>query len=105
MTIDAVGPETYPFGQLVRLMAKILGSRARLLNGPPWLALIASRLMGLALADVMLTRDELQGLMSNLLVSNSAPTGQTLFSNWILANVTSLGKRYASEIGRHYSST
>ena len=105
MTIDAVGPETYQFGQLVRLIAKAVGSRTRLLNGPPSLALLASRVMGLALSDVMLTRDELKGLMSNLLISNSVPTGQTQFSNWILENVTILGKRYASEIGRHYSAT
>jgi len=105
MIIDAVGPETYQFGQLVRLLAETLGSKARLLNGPPWLALLASRVLGLAMADVMLTRDELKGLMSNLLISNSVPTGQTLFSNWILENVTILGKRYASEIGRHYSAT
>jgi NADH dehydrogenase len=104
MTIDAVGPETYQFGQLVRLIAKAVGSRTRLLNGPPSLALLASRVMGLALSDVMLTRDELKGLMSNLLISNSVPTGQTQFSNWILENATILGKHYASEIGRHYSS-
>jgi NADH dehydrogenase len=105
MTIDAVGPETYRFGQLVRLIAKTLGSRTRLLNGPSWLALLASRAMGLALSDVMLTQDELKGLMANLLISNSVPTGQTLFSDWILANATILGKHYASEIGRHYSAT
>jgi len=104
MTIDAVGPETYQFGQLVRLIAKAVGSRTRLLNGPPSLALLASRVMGLALSDVMLTRDELKGLMSNLLISNSVPTGPTLFSNWILEYATILGKHYASEIGRHYSS-
>jgi len=103
MTIDAVGPETYQFGQLVRLIAKAVGSRTRLLNGPPSLALLASRVMGLALSDVMLTRDELKGLMSNLLISNSVPTGPTLFSNWILEYATILGKHYASEIGRHYS--
>jgi NADH dehydrogenase len=61
--------------------------------------------MGLALSDVMLTQDELKGLMANLLISNSVPTGQTLFSDWILANATILGKHYASEIGRHYSAT
>ena len=103
MTVDAVGLETYQFEQLVRLIAKTLGSRARLLNGPPWLALLASRVMGLALTDVMLTRDELKGLMANLLISNSVPSGQTMFSEWILANATILGKHYASEIGRHYS--
>jgi NADH dehydrogenase len=105
MTVDAVGPETFRFEQLVRLIAKTLGSGARLLNGPPWLALLASRALGLAVADVMLTRDELKGLMANLLVSASAPTGRTRFSDWISANAATLGQRYASEIGRHYSYT
>ncbi|MFZ1085505.1 MAG: NAD(P)H-binding protein [Terracidiphilus sp.] len=104
LTIDAVGPETFQFEQLVRLIAKSLDSRARLLNGPPWLALLASRVMGLALADVMLTRYELKGLMANLLISDSAATGQTQLSDWLTANSATLGKRYASEIGRHYTS-
>jgi NADH dehydrogenase len=103
VTVDAVGPETYQFEQLVRLISKTLGSRARLLNAPPWLALLASRVLGMAFADVVLTRDELKGLMANLLVSTSAPTGQTLFSDWISANVANLGKSYASEISRHYT--
>jgi len=103
MTIDAVGPESFQFEELVRLIAKTLGRRTRILNGPPWLALLASKLLGMALSDVMLTRDELAGLMANLLISNSAPTGQTLFSNWVLANAATLGMRYASEIRRHYA--
>ena len=103
MTVDAVGPETFGFEQLVHLIAEAIGSRARLVNGPPWLALLAARVLGLAFADVMLTRDELKGLMANLLVSGSAPSGQTLFSNWISENAATLGKRYASEIGRHYA--
>jgi NADH dehydrogenase len=103
MTIDAVGPESFQFEELVRLIAKTLGRRTRILNGPPWLALLASQLLGMALSDVMLTRDELTGLMANLLISSSAPTGQTLFSNWISANAATLGRRYASEIRRHYA--
>ena len=51
----------------------------------------------------MLTRDELDGLMAGLLVSDAAPTGHTVFSEWISANAATLGKRYASEIGRHYN--
>ncbi len=103
MTIDAVGPESFQFEGLVRLIAKTLGTRMRILNGPPWLALLASQLLGMALSDVMLTRDELTGLMSNLLVSSSAPTGQTVFSNWVSANAATLGRCYASEIRRHYA--
>jgi NADH dehydrogenase len=105
MTIDAVGPETFQFRELVQLVAKAVGSRARLLNGPPWLALLAARFLGLALADVTLTRDELKGLMASLLVSDSAPTGQTRFSNWISENAATLGKHYASEVARHYAMT
>lgn len=103
MIIDAVGPETYQFEQIVRLIANTIGSRALILGGPAWLALLASRVIGLALADVVLTGDELEGLMANLLISSCAPTGQTLFSSWISANATTLGKHYASEIARHYT--
>jgi NADH dehydrogenase len=58
--------------------------------------------LGLGLSDVVLTRDELAGLMAGLLVSDRSPTGHTRFSGWISANSASLGRRYASEIGRHY---
>jgi NADH dehydrogenase len=103
LTIDAVGPETFGFEELVRLIAKAVGSGSRVLNGPPWLALLAARAMGLALGDVMLTRDELDGLMANLLVSDRPPMGRIRFSQWISANAATLGRRYASEIRRHYS--
>ena len=103
--VDAVGPETFRFDQLVRLVAEAVRSRARLLNGPSWLALLAARALGWALSDVVLTRDELEGLMASLLVSDRPPTGHTRFSDWISANRATLGKRYASEIGRHYSAT
>jgi NADH dehydrogenase len=103
LIIDAVGPETFGFGQLVRLIAEALGSRARVVNGPPWLALLAARAMGLALGDVMLTRDELDGLMANLLVSGRPPEGRIRFSDWLAANAATVGRRYASEIRRHYA--
>jgi NADH dehydrogenase len=102
MTVDAVGPETFRYEQLVRLIAEAIGSQARLVHGRPWMALLGARAMGLALHDVLLTRDELDGLMGNLLVSDSAPAGTTRLSEWIAANAATLGKRYAHEIGRHY---
>jgi NADH dehydrogenase len=52
--------------------------------------------------DVVLTRDEAEGLMSNLLVSESAPTGQTRLSDWLDQNADSVGTTYASELKRHY---
>jgi len=105
MIVDAVGPETFQFNQLVRLVAETVGSSARLLNVPPGLALFAARMLGVALKDVMLTRNEIDGLMAGLLVSNSPPTGHTRFSQWIAGHADTLGKRYASEVGRHYAAT
>ena len=57
---------------------------------------------GYLVSDVMLTRDEVEGLMANLLVSDSPPTGQTRLGDWLNENAESVGARYASELGRHY---
>lgn len=52
--------------------------------------------------DVVLTRDEVEGLMANLLVSGAEPTGHTRLSSWLKNNKDSLGATYASELSRHY---
>jgi uncharacterized protein YbjT (DUF2867 family) len=104
MTIDAVGPETFSFEKMVRLIAIAVGSRSRIVGSPPWMALLGARVLGAALRDVMLTSDEMKGLMANLLVSTAAPTGQTRFTDWVDANAAGLGSRYASEVARHYAS-
>jgi NADH dehydrogenase len=104
MVIDAVGPEIFSFEELVRLIAKTVGSRAVLLHAWPRVALLAARVLGVVLGDVMLTEDELRGLMANLLVSAAAPTGSTALSRWLAENAATLGTRYASELHRHYVS-
>ena len=104
MVIDAVGPEIFSFEELVRLIAKTVGSRAVLLHAPPRVALLAARILGVVLGDVVLTQDELRGLMASLLVSAAAPTGSTALSRWLAENAATLGTRYASELHRHYVS-
>ncbi len=102
MMIDAVGPASYSFEELVRLLAGAVKSRAVILHSPPSVALAASSILGAVFRDVVLTRDELQGLMANLLISRSAPTGSTCLSDWLRDNANILGTRYASEVDRHY---
>jgi NADH dehydrogenase len=51
---------------------------------------------------VVLTREEIEGLMANLLVSTLPPTGQARFTAWLAQNAGILGKQYASELQRHY---
>lgn len=102
MHVDAVGPEVFTFEELVRLIARKLNRNIVLLHLPPGLALLASQLIGLLVNDVVLTREEVDGLMAGLLVSKRPPTGKTKLSEWLSQNAERVGVRYASELGRHF---
>lgn len=100
--LDAVGPETYSFNEMVELLARSTRSRPWIIHVPSWLALLLSRLIGWALGDVLLTQQEADGLMANLLVSDQPPSGHTSLRAWLEENRNWLGKSYASELKRHY---
>lgn len=101
-TIDAVGPEIFTFAELVRLIARTVNSRALILPTPPGLALMLAQCLSLFVGDVMLTQDEVAGLMGNLLFVDSPPPGKIKLSEWLTANAALVGARYASELGRHF---
>jgi uncharacterized protein YbjT (DUF2867 family) len=101
--IDAVGPDSYTFKELVQLIGKKIGAQRPVLSVPPRLALLAAQFLSLFVRDVILTPEEVDGLMANLLVSRQAPRGKTAFKDWLEANKATVGTQYASEIRRHYS--
>ncbi len=100
--MDAVGPETFTFNELVALLARVVGSRARLVHLSPALAWWMSRALGVVVGDVVLTRQEVQGLMAGLLETSSPAAGQTPLSRWAQEHADTLGRAYASELARHY---
>ena len=100
--LDAIGPETFSFEDLVRLIAAKTKPGVRLVHISPSLGILLGRLIGIGLGDVVLTRDELKGLMDELLTSNQAPNGTTRFSDWLESNGDQLGSSYSSEIKRHF---
>jgi NADH dehydrogenase len=102
VVLDAVGPETYTFDELVRASRDAVGSRARIAHAPPGVAFALGSVIGRVVRDVLVTREELQGLMANLLVSEGPPTGETSFRTWLDAHGDELGRTYASELARHY---
>jgi len=57
-------------------------------------------LVGRCVGDCIITRAEIQGLLSNLLYTNSPPAGDTKLTTWAKANGATLGRRYASELAR-----
>lgn len=101
IVMDAVGPEIFTFDELVRLIADKIHSRARIVHLRPRLVLFIAKLIGYAVRDVVITKDEIEGLMSNLLVSQGPPTGHTRLSEWLNQNADSVGAKYASELERH----
>ena len=103
--IDAVGPETFMFEELVRLIARCIESSVRLVHLPASLAHLATLLTGWFIGDVVLTRDEYRGLMSNLLAPEGPSMGQTSLSEWLAENSKNVGMRYASEVARHYTAS
>ena len=52
--------------------------------------------------DVVLTRDEVDGLMAGLLTSEEQPTGTTRLSDWLKDGADGLGRRYVSELTRNW---
>ncbi len=98
--IDAIGPETFTYIGLVTIIGQIIGARRLLISVPPalgyWAGWAISKLMG----DVTITRDEIAGLMSDLLFTQSPPAGTTRLTDWAREHSTTLGVRYASELAR-----
>jgi len=98
--INAIGPETFTYRQLVETIGESIGKRRPVVSVHPSLAYLTGRILGFLMNDVMITRDEIQGLMANLLWVSSPPTGTTRLTEWIKENADSLGRRYASELAR-----
>lgn len=102
VTLDAVGPETLGYEELVHLVRRAVGSRALVVRVPRAGLLLAARLLGAVVGDVVLTADEVEGLCANLLVTAGPATGATRFSEWVREHADALGVAWASELGRHF---
>ena len=100
--LDAVGPEAPSYRDLVAQVARAVGARSRIVALPRWTVHAAAWVLGRITGDVVLTRDEVDGLADGLLVSKGAPTGTTKLSDWLQTERDSLGREWACELARHY---
>ena len=100
--IDAVGPETFTFEELVRRIAATVDKPIHIVHMTALLAYLSTRLAGLFVNDVVLTWEEYKGLMGNLLAPQGQSTGETRLSQWLSQNSEHLGRHYRSEVARHY---
>ena len=99
---DAAGPDTFSFETLLRLLASSMGVRRWFLHTPPRVGLALTGLVSLLMRDMVLTNDEVEGLVAGLLTSRESPTGTTRLADWLAENGDNLGRRYVSELRRNY---
>jgi uncharacterized protein YbjT (DUF2867 family) len=100
VTIDAVGPETFTYRELVKTIGQIIGRRRFVMGAPPTIGYWMGKLVGWCKGDVMITREEIKGLMAGLLDVDSPAAGETRLTEWTRQHADQLGIRYASELAR-----
>ena len=101
-TLDAVGPETFTYKEMLQVIASVLNRDVKLIRVWPNIGIFLGKVIGFFVNDVLLTKDELRGLMANKLTSQQTPNGKTKFTEWLKANKETIGDRYTSELDRHF---
>lgn len=100
--IDAAGPQSLPFKEMVTAIRAATGSRALVVPAPARAIPPLSQALGVVLRDTLLTSDEYHAMTAGLADSDAPPTGQVKLTDWIASHGDSLGRGYANEISRHY---
>ena len=100
--MDAAGPDTMSFEDLVRAIRDAVGRRRPILHLPSRAMVGLARALGILVHDVVLTPDEIRGLTAGLLVSHQPPLGRVSFVGWLSEHGATLGSAYANELDRHF---
>jgi uncharacterized protein YbjT (DUF2867 family) len=98
--IDAIGPETFTYRGLVEQIGAIIGKKRPVIGVPPTVGYLVGAIIGRLVGDVLITQDEVEGLMAELLYTQSTPAGETKLTDWAREHAAELGHKYASELAR-----
>ncbi len=98
--INAIGPETFTYRELVETTKRKCGSKSLIVSIPPSAGYWACRLIGQMVNDVVITREEIRGLMEERLYVDAPPQGTVKLTDWIERNKETLGRHYTSEMAR-----
>jgi NADH dehydrogenase len=102
VVINAIGPETFTYRGLVETIGRLIGANKRIISVSPEVGYLVAKMVGAATGDVMLTREEIEGLMADLLHVDAPPAGTTRLTDWIREHAETLGRTYTSELARRY---
>jgi uncharacterized protein YbjT (DUF2867 family) len=100
--VDAVGPESLTFRQLVETIRAAVGSRALLVPVPGTAIPLLAEVLNVVLRDTLLTADEYASMAAGRADSDGPTTGKIVLTDWIAAHGDQLGRHYANELDRHF---
>lgn len=103
--VNAIGPETFSYRELVATIGQLIGRERPIVSVPPWFGYAASWLVGKFVGDVVITKDEIEGLMANLLYVDAPPAGTTSLTEWVKTHAQTLGREYTSELAKRKDRT
>jgi uncharacterized protein YbjT (DUF2867 family) len=104
VTVDAVGPESPAFRELVESIRVAVGSKSVVVPVPGAAIPLLARVLGIMLHDTLLTPDEYRSMAAGLANSTAPATGSIAVTDWIREHGDELGRHYASELDRHFRS-
>lgn len=95
--IDAVGPDRPTYTELVAALRDAVGSRTRIVKAPLPLVLGGAKVLGVALRDKLLTRDEMVSTMEGLADTDGPATGEISLLEWLQVAGPTLGTKPKNE--------
>ena len=98
--INAIGPETFSYRELVTEIGDIINKKRPFVSVSPFIGYCLALIIGKFVHDIMITKDEIEGLMDDLLYVDAPPAGNTKLTEWARENASILGKQYESELAR-----
>ncbi len=96
--LEAIGPETFTYRELVSRIRRALGVNRPIISVPPGLGYWVCRWVGVFVRDVVITREEIRGLIEGRLFVDAPPLGTTKLTEWVEQHKDTLGLHYASEM-------
>ena len=100
LTLNAVGPQTLTYRQMIEEMAAAMGLKRLVVPLPDSVSLLGGKILGFFLNDIVVTRHEISGLRDELMYTGTEPLGTISFTDWLQTEVETLGRTYTNDLKR-----
>lgn len=97
-TLTTVGPETFTYREMVRLIGQAIGKSRPIVSMPDLLGLAVAKVISYLKDDVILNQAEIEGLKRELLYTGAEPIGETSMAEWLRSHGDQLGREYMHEL-------